>query len=77
MIGDVVPVPVKPPGLLVTVYPVIVPVPLGDVKATLTEVEFDTVTIPIVGGLDIVVTAFDELDAIDIPLELVAVTENV
>ena len=77
VIGDDVPVPVKPPGLLVTVYPVIVPVPLGAVKATLTEVEFDTVTIPIVGGLDIVVTAFDELDAIDIPLELVAVTENV
>ena len=55
----------------------IVPVPLGEVKATLTTVELDTVAIPIVGALGFVVTEDDILDAIDVPPELVAVTEKV
>ena len=55
----------------------IVPVPLGDVKTTLTEVGLDTVEIPMVGALVFVVTKFDEDDALDVPPELVAVTVNV
>ena len=55
----------------------IVPVPLGAVKATLTAVELDTVAVPIVGEPDMVVTADDALDAIEVPPELVAVTVNV
>ena len=55
----------------------IVPVPLGAVKATLTAVELDTVAIPMIGVPDIVVTAVDALDDADVPPELVAVTENV
>ena len=55
----------------------IVPVPVGAVKETLTAVEPDTVALPIVGALDIVVTAVDALDATDVPPELVAVTVNV
>ena len=55
----------------------IVPVPLGDVKTTLTEVGLDTVEVPMVGALVFVVTKFDEDDALDVPPELVAVTVNV
>ena len=77
VIGDDEPVPIKPPGLLVTVYPVIVPVPLGAVKATLTTVELDTVAEPIVGALDFVVADDDALDETDVPPELVEVTEKV
>ena len=55
----------------------IVPVPLGGVKATLTEVVLDTVAIPIVGALGFVVTDIDAPDEIDVPPELVAVTVNV
>ena len=55
----------------------IVPVPLGAVKAILTAVELDTVATPIVGALDFVVTEADALDATDVPPELIAVTENV
>ena len=55
----------------------IVPVPLGAVKATLTEVALDTVATPIVGALVFVVTDVDALDETEVPLELVAVTENV
>ena len=55
----------------------IVPVPLGDVKTTLTEVGLDTVEVPMVGALVFVVTKFDEDDAPDVPPELVAVTVNV
>ena len=55
----------------------IVPVPLGAVKATLTEVELDTVATPIVGELVCVVTVVEALDATDVPPELVAVTEKV
>ena len=55
----------------------IVPVPLGAVKAILTAVELDTVAEPTVGALVFVVTAVEALDAIDVPPELVAVTEKV
>ena len=55
----------------------IVPVPLGAVNATLTAVVLDTVAVPIVGAPDIVVTDVDELDATEVPPELVAVTVNV
>ena len=55
----------------------IVPVPLGAVKAILTAVELDTVATPIVGALDFVVTEVDALDATDVPPELIAVTEKV
>ena len=55
----------------------IVPVPLGDVKETLTEDESNTVAVPIVGAPEAVVTEVDELDATDVPPELVAVTVNV
>jgi hypothetical protein len=55
---------------------VIIPVPLGAVKAILTAVELDTVAEPIVGAPDMVV-ADDEFDSIDVPPELVAVTVNV
>ena len=55
----------------------IIPFPLGAIKATLTVVELDTDAELIVGALVFVVTIFDALDAIDEPLELVAVIENV
>ena len=55
----------------------IVPVPLGAVKATLTAVELDTVDITLVGALGVVVTEVDALEAVDIPPEFVAVTVNV
>ena len=54
-----------------------VPVPLGAVKATLTSLALDTVAVPIVGAVGFVVTAVDALDATDVPPELVAVTVNV
>jgi hypothetical protein len=56
---------------------VIVPVPLGGVKATLIAVVLETVAVPMVGAPDIVVTAVDADDATDVPPELVAVTVNV
>jgi hypothetical protein len=57
---------------------VIVPVPPpGAVKATEIAVELDTVAEPIVGAFGFVVTDVDELDVVDVPPELVAVTENV
>ena len=56
----------------------IVPVPpVGAIKATLTSDELDTDTIPIVGALVRVITDMDALDELDVPPELVAVTENV
>ena len=55
----------------------IVPVPLGEVKATLTAVELDNVAVPMVGAIVLVVTAVDALDATDVPPELVAVAVNV
>jgi hypothetical protein len=47
------------------------------VKATLTEFALITVAVPMVRTLGIVVTEIDSLDGGEIPLELVAVTENV
>jgi hypothetical protein len=56
---------------------VIVPSPpLGAVKATLTALELDTVTVPIVGAFGIVVTGVDAFDETDVPPEFVAVTVN-
>ena len=55
----------------------IVPVPLGAVKAILTTVELDTVAEPIVGALVRVVTEVDAPDETDIPPEFVEVTVNV
>ena len=55
----------------------IVPVPLGAVKATLTAVALETVAVPMVGELDIVVTAVDADDETEVPPEFVAVTVNV
>ena len=56
----------------------IVPLPpLGGVKTILTSVELDTVAVPIVGELVLVVTAVDADDAVEVPPELVAVTVNV
>ena len=56
----------------------IVPLPpLGAVNATLTAVELDTVAVPMVGAIVLVVTAVDALDATEVPLELVAVTVKV
>ena len=55
----------------------IVPFPLGAVKATLTAVVLETVAVPMVGDPDMVVTAVDADDDADVPPELVAVTVNV
>ena len=55
----------------------IVPVPPGAVNVTLTEDISNIVDVPIVGEPVIVVTDVDELDATDVPQELVAVTVNV
>ena len=54
-----------------------VPVPLGAVKSTLIAVALETVAVPMVGALDIVVTEDGADDADDVPPELVAVTVNV
>jgi hypothetical protein len=52
VIGDIEPVPVKPPLLDVTVYPVIAEPPLsaGAEKVILAEVPLVTVAVPIVGA---------------------------
>jgi hypothetical protein len=55
---------------------VIVPVPLGELKAIFTAVELNTVAMPIVGALGFVVTSVDTLDETDVPPELVAETVN-
>ena len=55
----------------------IIPVPVGGVKAMLTEDTSNTVAVPIVGALEIVVTDVVALDDADVPPELVAVTVNV
>jgi hypothetical protein len=70
-------VPIKPPGLLVTVLLVIVPLPVDCVNATLTEVALDAVAVPIVGALGFVVFDIDISDSTDVPPELVAVIVNV
>ena len=56
----------------------IVPLPpLGAVNATLIAVELETVAVPMVGALGVVVFVGDALDATEVPPELVAVTVNV
>ena len=55
----------------------IVPVPLGVIKSTLTSVELVMVAVPMVGALGFVVTVVDALDETDVPPELVAVITNV
>ena len=55
----------------------IVPVPLGGVNAILTEDVSNTVAVPMVGAPDIVVIDVDALEATDVPVKLVAVTEKV
>ena len=62
---------------MITLYSVITPPPVGAVKETLTEVEPDIVLKTLVGAFGLVVTMDDGVDAIEIPLELVAVTVNV
>ena len=54
----------------------IVPVPLGELKAIFTAVEFNTDAMPIVGALGFVVASVDTLDEPDVPPELVAETVN-
>jgi hypothetical protein len=57
---------------------VIVPFPpLGGVNATLTVVELDTVAVPIIGALGVVVSVVDVIDETDVPPALVAVMVNV
>jgi hypothetical protein len=52
------------------------PVPLGAVKLTFTELESTADTAPMVGGLGNVVNEVD-VDNVDVPPELVAVIVNV
>jgi sulfur carrier protein ThiS len=56
---------------------VIVPLPLGALKATLTVVALVTDAVPIVGVPDTVVTVDDAFDDTEVPPELVAVAVNV
>jgi hypothetical protein len=80
IIGLVVPVPVIPPGLEVTVYPVIGEPPLlaGAVNVTMAEA-FPAVAVPIVGAPGTVegVTEFEAELAGPGPLAFVAVTVKV
>ena len=78
--GDVVPIAVMPPGLDVTVYPVITlpPVLDGATKATLAEA-FPAVATTLVGAPGTVagVTADDAAEAAELPTAFVATTVNV
>ena len=78
--GDVVPIAVMPPGLDVTVYPVIKlpPVLAGATKATLAVV-LPAVATTLVGAPGTVagVTAADAAEATELPTPLVATTVNV
>ena len=71
---------VKPPGLEVTVYPVIAEPPLlpGDVNVTV-ALAFPAVAVPIIGGPGTVegVTEFEAELAGPVPLAFVAVTVKV
>lgn len=73
--GDVVPVAVIPPGLDVTVYPVIAEPPLevGAVNSTVAVVDPVFVAVPIVGasGATEGVTS-TEVDAAEVPIALTA-----
>jgi hypothetical protein len=80
VIGLAVPVPVRPPGLLVAVYPVIALPPLeaGALKTTTTWPS-EAVTLEIVGapGTEMGVTLLVAPDAAPVPAALVAVTVKV
>jgi hypothetical protein len=79
-IGLAEPMAVKPPGLEVTVYPVIAEPPLlpGDVNVTV-ALAFPAVAVPIIGGPGTVegVTEFEAELAGPVPLAFVAVTVKV
>ena len=82
-IGDVVPVPIKLPGLDVTVYPVttLPPLLIGATNATLAEA-LPAVATTAVGGPGTVfgttgVTAVDAAEATEFPIALVATTLNI
>jgi hypothetical protein len=81
VIGEDVPDAVIPPGLEVTVYPVIAvpPFALGAVNGTETEVADAIVGIPIIGApgtiLGVIETEADE--GVEVPALVVAVTVNV
>jgi hypothetical protein len=82
-IGDVVPVPIKLPGLDVTVYPVttLPPLLIGATNATLAEA-LPAVATTAVGGPGTVfgtagVTAVDATEATELPTALVATTLKV
>ena len=53
------------------------PVPVGGVKATFTDVVLNMVVVPMVGAFVCVITSVDEFDTLDVPPELVAVTLNI
>jgi hypothetical protein len=80
VIGDALPVPVKPPGLEVTVYEVIAEPPLntGGVNVIVAW-PLPLVAVPIVGASGTVagVTELLALEADPVPTALVAVTVNV
>jgi hypothetical protein len=82
-IGDIVPVPIKLPGLDVTVYPVttLPPLLVGATNATLAEA-FPAVATTAVGGPGTVfgtagVTAVDATEATELPTAFVATTVKV
>jgi len=78
--GLVVPLPIKPLGLEVTVYPVITEPPslAGAVKVTVART-FPAVAVPIVGASGTVegVTEFEATLAALLPLSFVAITVKV
>jgi hypothetical protein len=63
-IGEVEPIPVKPPGLLVTVFFEIVPLPPEAVKATLIAVVLKTVVADGDGAPGFVVIGLDATEGI-------------
>ncbi len=80
MIGLVVPVPVRPPGELITVYPVMALPPLAAGAVKVTEADpLPAVAVPMVGAPGTVagVTELEALEAAPVPTALVAVTVKV
>ena len=76
VIGDAVLIAIIPPGLLVIVYEIIVPLPPGGVNAIEAIVSETVLAVRLVGGPGTVVND-TVLDAADVPLLLVAVIANV
>ena len=80
VIGLVEPIPVKPPGIEVTVYAIIDEPPLltGAVNATTAWV-FPAVAVPIIGAPGTVdgITEFEAILGELLPFELVAITVKV